>query len=648
MTRAPHHEAHSLEWIGLVMHRTRLDAHQTHRVCRLLRDDAFPAAESARIAPALLVFSLLAAALAAGATRTFDLHASGRRGYLRTQPLAADGQGVPTGHGGASMDTRMQAWLAASAAIGASLSAIAQNAQQWTVASGGNGHWYAVVIDASFSNWHVARAAAEARGATLACVETAEEWAFVRDLAGVQGAWNGPHGPWLGGFQNVALGPAIEPAGGWRWISGQPVEFGAWDANQPSNSCSGAPEDFMHLYGGPGIGMRWNDIGLPGRCDTLEVVAAVFEWSEDCNGNGIIDFAELASGAATDTNANGRPDSCELGEVHAWGYPTLVPAEGEIPNALFVETGENFAICLLPDGGIVGWGANEWGQWNAPANAGILQSVACGYAHTIGLRVDGSLVAWGDNQSGQCNVPTGIGRAVAVAAGSGASFAANESGQVFGWGEFPAVPTDLRPVTKVAAGWGIALSIDYVGQLRVWGQNNHGQQDVPSGLGSVLEADGSYGHVAVLRSDRTVACWGLNNAGQCTVPSALPPAVDVDAGAFHTLALLADGTVRAWGAGVPGTAGYPNFGQSTIPSELGTTLQVSGGGYFSVGLSRPSVACVADIDANGIVNGIDLAILLDKWSTNGGKDYPRADIDRSGSIDGADLAQLLSAWGPCP
>ena len=48
------------------------------------------------------------------------------------------------------------------------------------------------------------------------------------------------------------------------------------------------------------------------------------------------------------------------------------------------------------------------------------------------------------------------------------------------------------------------------------------------------------------------------------------------------------------------------------------------------------------------MNGIDLAIILGTWGTNGGKDYPNADLDRDGTIGGADLAQILGAWGACP
>ncbi len=47
-----------------------------------------------------------------------------------------------------------------------------------------------------------------------------------------------------------------------------------------------------------------------------------------------------------------------------------------------------------------------------------------------------------------------------------------------------------------------------------------------------------------------------------------------------------------------------------------------------------------DLNADGIVDGMDLAILLGAW----GETSPEIDLDRSGSVDGADLAILLGAW----
>ncbi len=55
--------------------------------------------------------------------------------------------------------------------------------------------------------------------------------------------------------------------------------------------------------------------------------------------------------------------------------------------------------------------------------------------------------------------------------------------------------------------------------------------------------------------------------------------------------------------------------------------------------------CGADLNASGVIDGADLAILLAFWGPVGL--FPAADIDGSGSVDGADLATLLAGWGPC-
>lgn len=58
-----------------------------------------------------------------------------------------------------------------------------------------------------------------------------------------------------------------------------------------------------------------------------------------------------------------------------------------------------------------------------------------------------------------------------------------------------------------------------------------------------------------------------------------------------------------------------------------------------------NVACPADLDGDGSVGPIDLAILLGGWGSNPG--HP-ADFDEDGVVGPIDLATLLGAWGPCP
>lgn len=131
--------------------------------------------------------------------------------------------------------------------------------QQWC----GNGNWYEVVVTPNIS-WSSARVAAESRGGHLASIASAEENAFVANLAattpdavflfnGVSTRWIGP---WIGGYQPSG---SPEPAGGWRWVTPEPWAFTNWATDgQPDNT--GNAEHFLHFSNtGPTFNGTWND-----------------------------------------------------------------------------------------------------------------------------------------------------------------------------------------------------------------------------------------------------------------------------------------------------------------------------------------------------------------------------------------------------
>jgi CxxC motif-containing protein (DUF1111 family) len=62
------------------------------------------------------------------------------------------------------------------------------------------------------------------------------------------------------------------------------------------------------------------------------------------------------------------------------------------------------------------------------------------------------------------------------------------------------------------------------------------------------------------------------------------------------------------------------------------------------GIPDDCVACRADLDRNGAVNGDDLGIMLGAWGTASAV----ADLDANGVVNGDDLGIMLGAWGPCP
>ncbi len=63
----------------------------------------------------------------------------------------------------------------------------------------------------------------------------------------------------------------------------------------------------------------------------------------------------------------------------------------------------------------------------------------------------------------------------------------------------------------------------------------------------------------------------------------------------------------------------------------------------------PVIACAADINHDGSVDGNDLGTLLTGWGgCQGGQTTCPADLNIDGVVDGQDLSRLIGAWGTCP
>ncbi len=64
--------------------------------------------------------------------------------------------------------------------------------------------------------------------------------------------------PWLGGFQSPG---SLEPAGGWKWITGETWDYNNWASGEPNNLASGR-EDKLEFHGYSSGGTftgQWND-----------------------------------------------------------------------------------------------------------------------------------------------------------------------------------------------------------------------------------------------------------------------------------------------------------------------------------------------------------------------------------------------------
>ncbi len=196
----------------------------------------------------------------------------------------------------------------------------AQQAVQWRVQDGGNGHWYQGVSPSPLVSWFQAKHRAEQVGGHLTTFGTAAEHAFVyQHIASDPRYWHLHQtcgcmsiGPWIG---------LRRENGFWSWVTGEPVTFTSWHPSEPWE-----PLDFVrffHYVAPLTPAPLWDNFesGEPGG-DPSTPTSYLVEWSADCNNDGIVDYGQCLDGTLPDTNGNNIPDCCETGEACVVGnYP---------------------------------------------------------------------------------------------------------------------------------------------------------------------------------------------------------------------------------------------------------------------------------------------------------------------------------------
>ena len=217
--------------------------------------------------------------------------------------FARDGdlpRGMPLGNNEESEMSKLRSMVVGSALAIASV-ASAQNAVEWRVADGGNGHWYQLYRQSTPLGWHDAFNLAQAASSHLCTLTSAAEDAWVRSHIVAPGGIPSPQsGPWIGATCEG------NKWGAWRWTTGETWSYTVWAGSEPNNG--GGQEFYVQMYQGGNL--DWNDNQEDGRGTEF---SAVFEWSADCNNDGIVDYGQILAGALADANQNNIPDCCEAG-----------------------------------------------------------------------------------------------------------------------------------------------------------------------------------------------------------------------------------------------------------------------------------------------------------------------------------------------
>jgi len=178
----------------------------------------------------------------------------------------------------------------------ASSAAQAQQAVQWRVEDGGNGHWHG--YSPARLDWNAAEQAARVSGGHLATITSSAENAFAASLGLPSDLF--PSAYWTGGRRPSAGAP-------FGWITGEPWSFTNWDRLEP-NGCCGTDVRFVVFRVHAGSLGRWDDTSIDGNAHPQW---SLIEWSADCNNDGIVDYGQILQGQLADTNQDGIPDICQ-------------------------------------------------------------------------------------------------------------------------------------------------------------------------------------------------------------------------------------------------------------------------------------------------------------------------------------------------
>jgi hypothetical protein len=500
--------------------------------------------------------------------------------------------------------------VAAATAVGVSATiAGAQTAAvQWRVEDGGNGHWYRIVNQAGKGeiSWETSRLAARSAGGELASFTSeAESAAF---LALTEGQTRG--NPWIGLFQDPSAPDFSEPAGGWRWSSGEPLAWTKWSPGEPNNS------------GGENWAVMWIDCCALGHWNDYRPTdpqgpdGYVIEWSADCNNDGIVDYGQILGGTFEDTNTNGVPDCCDAGipcitdpcgasqlvVVDHFDGPTLdqgkwetfLPwscSRAEQANGV-VEFQARGHLRLAQEVPVTGDGVEIVVRFQYLSGGGD-------FFHTIILTDASPEPVWGFASNGVELTFSGFGSFNSPFF-MGVPFGDNlVLGPPSASGGVPMSPGDhfearmqIQPGVLRAE----LSNLDHPGTkfvlTRTWSGTPRGNR--------------------IIFSNREL-CDSRTNLDFVSIRSSGEPLTDCDNDGTSDACQIANGAADSNHNGIPDTC-----------------------------------ECLGDLYVDGFVNGADLGALLAYWGpVTGTPASQAADIDRDGVVNGSDLGILLAGWGAC-
>jgi hypothetical protein len=198
----------------------------------------------------------------------------------------------------------MKRLMAIGAAAAMTAGASAQDAVQWRVEDGGNGHWYARVLITTQMSRKAFVSAANALGAQPVALSSNAEELFVFSqlgdgLLGLSAAAGSSAFTWM-----------TDPSNAYSNWGGSGCDSGPYPNNPLATERFAWLQSANYCFGTQGTRILWDDF-QPSELPPTNPI--LIEWSADCNNDGLVDYGQIRAGQLADANGNNIPDCCENG-----------------------------------------------------------------------------------------------------------------------------------------------------------------------------------------------------------------------------------------------------------------------------------------------------------------------------------------------
>jgi len=234
-----------------------------------------------------------------------------------------------------------------------------------------------------------------------------------------------------------------------------------------------------------------------------------------------------------------------------------LPAAASAKKAVKVTTGEEHVCALKPNGKVLCWGENDYGQADPPGSK--FKAIDGGAYHTCGIKLNGRVKCWGyDSDYGETKAPSGKFKSISAGYEATCGIKANGKAKCWGYDGYGQVSgPNGKKLKSISAGVEFTCGRKPNDKPVCWGDNIYGQVDfgkINSRFKSVLA--GSF-HACGVKSNGKPVCHGHNSGGETIVPD--KKVKKVYPGYYMTCIHMLNQKVRCRGTDYYGITHRPNI-----------------------------------------------------------------------------------------